>query len=64
MNSYTSPLGQAMVANGSEDEMLQKSTAKLAEVISDYKEAAKHAKRHVAKPASKAKSKAKAKAQA
>ena len=54
---------QALVANGSTDEELQQATAKLAEVIGDYKEAAKHAKRHVAKPAS-SKAKAKPKAQA
>ena len=64
MNSYlsSSNLWQALVADGSNDEVLQTATAKLAEVISDYKEAAKHAKRHVAKPATKAKAKAKAQA--
>ena len=64
-NDILSNLWQALVAAGSTDEELQGSTAKLAEVISDYKEAAKHAKRHVAKPAtSKAKAKPKAKAAA
>ena len=54
---------KAAIATGSDDEHLRSITSKLAQIVTDYKQAAKHARKMKPAAAPKAKGKAKAKAE-